>query len=74
MRFGVTGVQDIADEAGISIGLLYRHYKTKEEFFSGVVSYAVEGLNTLCDLMNEQFTIMVYWIAYNLLCSFCASL
>ena len=52
--FAATGVQDIADEAGISIGLLYRHYKTKAELFSGLVSYAVEGLNTLCDLMMSD--------------------
>ncbi|WP_335633118.1 helix-turn-helix domain-containing protein [Brevibacillus formosus] len=28
--FGSTNVQDIADTAGISIGLMYRHYKSKE--------------------------------------------
>ncbi|MDQ0902028.1 MULTISPECIES: TetR/AcrR family transcriptional regulator [unclassified Paenibacillus] len=42
--FGSTNVQDIADTAGISIGLLYRHYKTKDQLFNELVSYAVEGL------------------------------
>ncbi|AOZ90781.1 TetR/AcrR family transcriptional regulator [Paenibacillus crassostreae] len=43
--FGSTNVQDIADTAGISIGLLYRHYKTKDQLFNELVDYAVEGLN-----------------------------
>ncbi|MFX3635589.1 MAG: TetR/AcrR family transcriptional regulator [Candidatus Pristimantibacillus sp.] len=42
--FGSTNVQDIADTAGISIGLLYRHYKTKDQLFNELVTYAVEGL------------------------------
>lgn len=39
-----TNVQEIADRAGISIGLLYRHYKTKEELFNDLVSTARAGL------------------------------
>jgi AcrR family transcriptional regulator len=42
--FGSTNVQDIADTAGISIGLLYRHYKTKDQLFQELVAYAIEGL------------------------------
>ncbi|CAM4295493.1 AcrR family transcriptional regulator [Paenibacillus endophyticus] len=42
--FGLTNVQDIADTAGVSIGLLYRHYKTKDQLFNELVAYAVEGL------------------------------
>lgn len=42
--FGSTNVQDIADAAGISIGLLYRHYKTKDQLFHELVANAVEGL------------------------------
>ncbi|ROR28067.1 TetR family transcriptional regulator [Mobilisporobacter senegalensis] len=40
-----TNVQEIADRAGISIGLLYRHYKTKEELFSDLVNMAITGLS-----------------------------
>jgi len=36
-----TNVQDIADTAGISIGLLYRHYKSKETLFDELVDYAL---------------------------------
>ncbi|OZB95345.1 TetR/AcrR family transcriptional regulator [Paenibacillus sp. XY044] len=43
--FGSTNVQNIADAAGISIGLLYRHYRTKEHLFRDLVAYSVEGLN-----------------------------
>lgn len=43
--FGSTSVQNIADKAGISIGLLYRHYRTKEQLFHELVAHAVEGLN-----------------------------
>ncbi|MGC6587973.1 TetR/AcrR family transcriptional regulator [Paenibacillus sp. Dod16] len=42
--FGSTNVQDIADTAGISIGLLYRHYKNKDQLFNELVAYAVAGL------------------------------
>lgn len=42
-----TSVQDIASNAGISIGLLYRHYKTKDELFNELVSYAAEGLDRI---------------------------
>ncbi len=42
--YGSTNVQDIADTAGISIGLLYRHYKTKEKLFHELLAYAMEGL------------------------------
>lgn len=42
--FAATGVQDIAKSAGISTGLLYRHYKTKEDLFNDLVSYATVGL------------------------------
>jgi AcrR family transcriptional regulator len=42
--FGSTNVQDIADKAGISIGLLYRHYRTKDQLFHELVANAVEGL------------------------------
>ena len=42
-----TNVQEIADTADISIGLLYRHYKTKEELFYELVDFAHKGLMEL---------------------------
>lgn len=43
--FAATSVKDIAEGAGISIGLMYRHYKKKEELFNELVTYAAEGLD-----------------------------
>lgn len=43
--FAATSVKDIAEGAGISIGLMYRHYKKKEDLFNELVTYAAEGLD-----------------------------
>lgn len=40
-----TNVQEIADRAGISIGLLYKHYKTKDDLFNELVNMARAGLD-----------------------------
>lgn len=45
--FAATSVKDIAEGAGISIGLMYRHYKKKEELFNELVTYAAEGLDRI---------------------------
>ncbi|MDQ0655986.1 TetR/AcrR family transcriptional regulator [Paenibacillus sp. W2I17] len=45
--YGSTNVQHIADQAGISTGLLYRHYKTKDQLFEELVQFAMTGLETL---------------------------
>jgi AcrR family transcriptional regulator len=45
--YGSTNVQHIADQAGISTGLLYRHYKTKDQLFEELVQFAMAGLETL---------------------------
>ena len=44
-----TGVQELAQSAGISVGLLYRHYKTKEELFDELVDFARIGLSQLTE-------------------------
>ncbi|MDV4151332.1 TetR/AcrR family transcriptional regulator [Clostridium sp. AL.422] len=52
--FGSTNVQDIADLAGISIGLLYRHYKTKEELFNELVEYSLMGIKGIIELFRQD--------------------
>lgn len=52
--FGSTNVQEIADLAGISIGLLYRHYKTKEQLFSELVEFSLTGIQTVTDLFGRD--------------------
>lgn len=49
-----TSVQDIADEAGISIGLVYRHYKSKEALFDEMVGFALKGLDDLTMLFRSD--------------------
>ncbi|PRX96734.1 TetR/AcrR family transcriptional regulator [Allonocardiopsis opalescens] len=45
--YAATSVRDIAAEAGISTGLMYRHYATKEELFGALVAQAAEGLGAV---------------------------
>lgn len=52
--FGSTNVQEIADLAGISIGLLYRQYKTKEELFGDLVEYSLTGIKNITDLFEQD--------------------
>lgn len=49
-----TGVQEIADRAGISIGLLYRHYKTKDELFAELIHSATDGLEQLTSAFSSE--------------------
>lgn len=46
-----TNVQDIADLAGISVGLLYRHYRTKEALFDALVEEASDGLKEVTEML-----------------------
>lgn len=52
--YAATGVQDIADTAGISIGLLYRHYKTKDELFTALAGTAAEGMRVIVKLFESD--------------------
>jgi AcrR family transcriptional regulator len=52
--FAATSVQDIADTASISTGLLYRHYKTKDELFNELVSYAAAGLEKIVERFKND--------------------
>jgi AcrR family transcriptional regulator len=45
--FAATSVQDIAGAAGISTGLMYRHYRTKEDLFGAIVEQAGSGLEAV---------------------------
>ncbi|XID95555.1 TetR/AcrR family transcriptional regulator [Paenibacillaceae bacterium WGS1546] len=51
--FDSVNVQDIADLAGISIGLLYRHYRTKEDLFQELASFAQAGVGKLIELFES---------------------
>lgn len=49
-----TNVQEIADLAGISIGLFYRHYKTKEALFTEMVNFALDDLVEITKLFRSE--------------------
>lgn len=52
--FAATSVKDIAEGAGISIGLMYRHYKKKEDLFNELVTYAAEGLDRIAIMFQSD--------------------
>ncbi|WP_158562739.1 TetR/AcrR family transcriptional regulator [Marinitenerispora sediminis] len=45
--YAATSVRDIARAAGVSTGLMYRHYATKEALFAALVTQGAEGLERL---------------------------
>jgi AcrR family transcriptional regulator len=52
--FAATNVQDIADLAGISTGLMYRHYPSKDDLFGALVAQAAEGLREVAHLFQSE--------------------
>lgn len=52
--FAATSVQDIAGEAGISTGLMYRHYRTKDDLFGAIVEQAATGLDAVTALFRTD--------------------
>lgn len=50
---GNTTMQDLANQADISVGLLYRHYKTKDELFDGLVNEAICGHEKMIDRIES---------------------
>lgn len=52
--FAATSVKNIAIEAGISIGLMYRYYKNKEDLFNELVNYAAEGLDRIVKMFQSD--------------------
>lgn len=52
--FAATSVGDIAGAAGVSVGLLYRHYRTKEDLFGDLVEQAATGLDRVAALFRTE--------------------
>lgn len=57
-RDGLAGanVKSISDEAGISAGLLYRHYASKEALFDTLTQMAADGMQDLDQLFNANLS------------------
>jgi AcrR family transcriptional regulator len=49
-----TGVTEIAKEAGMSLGLLYHYYASKEELFSALVHMAIQGAGEALEAFKED--------------------
>lgn len=52
--FAATSVGDIAAAAGVSVGLLYRHYRTKEDLFGDLVEQAATGLDRVAAMFRTE--------------------
>ncbi|GAB3767974.1 TetR/AcrR family transcriptional regulator [Microlunatus parietis] len=52
--FAATSVGDIAGAAGVSVGLMYRHYRTKEDLFGDLVEQAATGLERAAALFRTE--------------------
>jgi AcrR family transcriptional regulator len=49
-----TSIVDIAESAGISTGLLYHYYKSKEDLYAELVSAAITGANAaICEIADR---------------------
>ncbi|MBW8351154.1 TetR/AcrR family transcriptional regulator [Bacillus sp. IITD106] len=51
---GGTSVQEIADVAGVSTGLMYRHYKKKDDLFHELVNTAIHEMKTIELLLDAD--------------------
>ncbi|GAB3729963.1 TetR/AcrR family transcriptional regulator [Nocardiopsis nanhaiensis] len=47
--YAAVSMRQIAAEAGISTGLIYRHFATKDELFGGLVAEAATGLGAVAE-------------------------
>lgn len=52
--FAATSIGDIAALAGISTGLMYRHYTSKEELFDELVNNAMHAMREIAGLLNRE--------------------
>ncbi|QYN37462.1 TetR/AcrR family transcriptional regulator [Pseudonocardia sp. DSM 110487] len=52
--FAATNMRDIAREAGMSTGLIYRHYATKDDLFAALAAQATDGLRRVAELFSGE--------------------
>jgi len=51
--FAAANMLDISREASISVGLIYRHFKTKEELFGALLKQAATGLGGVTQFFTQ---------------------
>ena len=49
-----TGVQEIADMADLSVGLLYRHFKAKEDIFVALAETSIADIKTFNEVLEKD--------------------
>jgi len=49
-----TGVQEIADMADLSVGMLYRHFKTKEDIFGALAEKAMDNMRSFSAFLEIE--------------------
>jgi len=51
---GATKIADIVQESGISQGLLYHYFRSKEEIFVELIRHALEGMNKAARTLEQM--------------------
>ncbi|NLN05270.1 MAG: TetR/AcrR family transcriptional regulator [Clostridiaceae bacterium] len=51
--FALTSIKDIAEAAGISTGLIYRHFSSKEDPFNSLIANTIEELNKFIQILDS---------------------
>ena len=49
-----TGVQEIADMADLSVGMLYRHFKTKEDIFAALAEKSIADMKIFNEVLEKD--------------------
>ncbi|MFZ2529992.1 MAG: TetR/AcrR family transcriptional regulator [Rhodococcus sp. (in: high G+C Gram-positive bacteria)] len=52
--FAASNIRQIADEAGLSVGSIYRHYASKEALFDDLLTQASTGLETASETLSGE--------------------
>lgn len=52
--FSATSAKDIAERAGIAVGAMYHHYKSKEEVYAALLQAATKELDGIHELTAKE--------------------
>jgi AcrR family transcriptional regulator len=52
--FHSTSMQDVIAEAGLSVGAVYRYFKSKDDLITSIAEVVLEGADRMFDELNSQ--------------------